>query len=186
MMPEMQEAQMLTVSDVERLQAQFPDYRMEIVDGEVRIMSPSGYESDEVASRISGKLLHWVDERKLGRVTGSSAGFALVNTRAPDVSFIRAERLPRAPRGFAVIPPDLMVEVKSPTDRLIDLRDKIDEFLRQGTTVGILADPETRTLEIRRLGQEPTVLNDGDDLTVEDVVPGWSVAVSDLWSPIFE
>ena len=177
---------MLTVTDLERLQAQFPDYRMEIVDGEVRIMSPSGYESDEVAARFTVKLGGWTDERKLGRVTGSSAGFALINTRAPDVSFIRAERLLRAPRGFAVIPPDLMVEVKSPSDRLIDLRDKIDEFLRQGTTVGILADPEVRTIEIRRLGREPVVLNDGDTLTVEDVVPGWSVAVSDLWSPVFE
>jgi len=177
---------MLTVTDLERLQAQFPDYRMELVDGEVRIMSPSGYESDEVAARFTIKLGSWVDDRRLGRVTGSSAGFTLANTRAPDVSFIRAERLPLAPKGFAMIPPDLIVEVKSPTDRLLDLRDKIDEFLRQGTTVGLLADPETRTIELRRLGQEPLLLNDGDQLTVDDVVPGWSVAVSDLWSPVFD
>lgn len=159
---------------------------MELVDGQVRVISPSGYESDEVAARFTIKLGSWIDDRKLGRVTGSSAGFNLANIRAPDVSFIRAERLTHAPKGFATIPPDLMVEVKSPTDRRLDLRDKIDEFLHQGTTVGILVDPESRTIEIRRLGQPAITLTDSDLLTVEDIVPGWAVAVSDLWSPVFE
>lgn len=176
----------LTVEDLEKLQAHYPDYRMELVDGKIVVMSPSGYESDEVAFQVGANLWNWVKPRRLGRITGSSAGFSLANTRAPDVSFIRAERLPRSPRGYATIPPDLMVEVKSPTDKIHELQDKIDEFLTQGTVVGILVDPEKRTVEIRRLQQDPIILRDGDFLTIPDLLPGWQVPVSELWSPVFE
>jgi Uma2 family endonuclease len=177
---------MLTVKDLENLQSHYPDYRLELVDGKIIVMSPSGYESDEVAFRVGAKLWSWTEPRQLGRVTGSSAGFNLVNTRAPDVSFIRAERLPRSPRGYATIPPDLMVEVKSSTDSIVDLRDKIDEFLAQGTVVGILVNPEEHTVEIRRSDQEPILLHDGDLLTVPDLLPGWEVPISELWPPVFE
>ena len=176
----------LTVKDLENLQAHCPDYRLELVDGKMIVMSPSGYESDEVAFQVGANLWNWVKPRQLGRVTGSSAGFSLANTRAPDVSFIRAERLPRSPRGYATIPPDLMVEVKSPTDKVDELRDKIDEFLAQGTVVGILVNPDDRTVEIRRPDQTPIVLCDGDVLTVPELLPGWEVLVSELWSPVFE
>ena len=176
----------LTVKDLESLQAEYSDYQMELVDGEIIVMSPSGYESDEVAFRVGSKLWSWVEPRRLGRVTGSSAGFSLVNTRAPDVSFIWAERLPRSPRGYATIPPDLMGEVKSPTDKLDTLRDRIDEFLSQGTVVGLLVDPENHTVEIRRQGQSPVCLGDGDVLTISDLLPGWAVPVTELWPPVFE
>lgn len=179
----------LTVKDLEKLQCQLDDdYRLELVDGEILVMSPSGYESDEVAARVIGKLFPYVDGNRLGRVTASSAGFVLPNsnTRAPDVSFVTAERLRRAPRSFAELAPDLMFEVKSPDDTLKKLRDKIDDFLKQGTRVGILIHPEQRWIEIRRSGQDPVRLQDGDRLTVPDLLPGWEVAVSELWSPVFD
>jgi Uma2 family endonuclease len=175
-----------TVKDLETLQAQHPDYQLELVDGKIIVMSPSGYESDEVAFQVGANLWNWVKPRQLGRVTGSSAGFNLANTRAPDVSFVRADRLPRAPRGYATIPPDLMVEVKSPTDSLEELQDKIAEFLAQGTVVGILVNPDDRTVTVYRLNENPTVLRDGDVLTVPDLLPGWEVPISEFWSPVFE
>ncbi|PSB32794.1 Uma2 family endonuclease [Stenomitos frigidus] len=178
----------LTVKDLETLQAQIPDHRLELVDGEIIVMSPSGYESDEVASEFSAQLRNWVRPRKLGRVTGSSAGFTLPNadTRAPDVSFVQAERLRKSPRSFAELAPDLMVEVKSPTDSLAKLREKIDTFLSLGTKVGILINPEQRWVEVRRSTQAPTTLHDGDTLTIPDLLPGWDVQVNDLWSPEFD
>ncbi len=178
----------LTVKDLESLQSQHPDYRMELVNGEIIVMSPSGYESDEVAVEMAAQLRNWVKPRKLGRVTGSSAGFVLPNsdTRAPDVSFVLAERLRRSPRAFAELAPDLMVEVKSPTDSLSALRDKIDEFLGLGTRVGILVNPEKEWVEIRRSGKEPVMLHNGDILTVPDLLPGWAVNVEDLWAVEFE
>ena len=176
----------LTVKDLEHLQTQHPDCRLELVGGKIIFMSLSGYESDEVAFRVGGKLWSWIEPRKLGRVTGSSAGFSLANTRAPDVSFVRAERLPRAPQGYATIPPNLMVEVKSPTDSREELQDKIAEFIDQGTVVGILVNPDDLTVTVYRLNQAPEVLRDGDVLTIPELLPGWEVAIAELWSPVFE
>jgi len=177
-----------TTEDLQKFQAQHPDCKMELVSGEIIVMSPSGYESDEVAFRFGAKLFPYVEARRLGRVTGSSAGFVLPNsdTRAPDVSFVLAERLRRSPRSFAELAPDLMVEVKSPTDSLSKLETKILSFLEMGTRVGILVNPDDRTVKIYRTGQETVVLGNDEMLTVPELLPGWEVAVSELWSPVFE
>ena len=177
----------LTPKDLEKLQSEYPDYRMELVDGNIVVMSPSGYESDEVAVEFAAQLRNWVKPRKLGRITGAGAGFELPNSnvRAPDVSFVLAERLRISPRSFAELAPDLMVEVKSPSDTLKSLRDKIKDFMAQGTRIGILINPEKHRVEIYRPDSEVIILGDGDILTVPDLLPGWEVAVSDLWSPEF-
>ncbi|MBW4464288.1 MAG: Uma2 family endonuclease [Pegethrix bostrychoides GSE-TBD4-15B] len=179
---------MLTRQDLEHLQQQNPDYRMELIDGQVRVMSPSGYESDEVAAEVTRLLGNWVRPRKLGRITGSSAGFDLpeLGVRAPDASFVTAERLRRAPRSFAQLVPDLMVEVKSPSDSVEALEAKIMRFLELGAQVGILINPEAETVRLYRFNQVVESLTSSDLLTVPELLPGWEVRVSDLWSPVFE
>ncbi|MBD2195223.1 MULTISPECIES: Uma2 family endonuclease [Calothrix] len=178
----------LTVEDLEKMQQQYPDYRMELVKGNVIVMSPSGYESDEVAATMVSQLYNWVKPRKLGRITASSAGFRLPNSdlRAPDASFVLAERLRRSPKTFAQLAPDLIVEVKSPSDNLEDIRAKIQEFLSLGTTVGILLNPDEQVVEVYNVGKEVIVLHNGDVLTVPELLPGWEVAVSDLWPVEFD
>lgn len=178
----------LTIQDLEQLQTEHPDLRMELVQGEIIVMSPSGYESDEVAAEVVRVLGNWVRPRKIGRIAASSAGFKLPNSnlRAPDASFVFAERLRQSPKSFAQLAPDLTVEVKSPSDSLEALRAKIQEFLSLGTIVGILLNPDDRTVEIHRVDQEMVLLRDGDVLTVPDLLPGWEVAIADLWAPEFD
>ena len=178
----------LTVEDLSTLQADHPDWRMELIRGEIVVMSPSGYESDEVAAEVIRVLGNWVRPRKLGRIAASSAGFRLPNSdlRAPDASFVLAERLRRSPKSFAQLAPDLTVEVKSPTDSLEAIRAKIQEFLSLGTRAGILINPDDHTVEVHRLGQAIVTLRDGDMLTLPDVLPGWEVPVVDLWAPEFD
>lgn len=178
----------LTIKDLEELQSEHPDWQYELVDGKIVVMGPCDYTSSEIGSRLLILLGMWVLPRNLGRVTDSSAGFILPNSnlRAPDVSFVRAERLKRSQRNFVELVPDLMVEIKSKTDRIKPIEEKIDLFLRLGTDVGILIDPDKLTVTVYRLNAQPQVLRDGDILTIPALCPGWELPIAELWPPVFE
>jgi Uma2 family endonuclease len=192
---------MFTITDLEQLQTEHPEWQMELVDGSILIMGPSDYVSEEIGAELIRLLGNWIRPRKLGRVTGSSAGFILPmldsengnaadnekrNLRAPDVSFVRADRLKKSQRDFVELVPDLMVEIKSKSDRLKPLIEKIQLFLELGSQVGILIDPDQLTLTVYRRNQEPIILQNDDKLTLPDLLPGWEVTISELWPPVFE
>ena len=181
----------LTIEDLEKLQAEHPNYQMELVDGKIIVMGPSDYLSEEVIATLVRLLGNWVVPRRLGRVTGSSAGFKLPNStndlRAPDVTFVRAERLRRSPRDFANLVPDLMVEVKFKSDRIPPLEEKIQQFLALGTEIRMLVDPDKEVVTIYyRDGRPPNVLRNNNMITIPELLPGWELAVSELWPPVFE
>lgn len=142
-------------------------------------MGLSDYVSEEIIATLARLLGNWVVPRRLGRVTGSSAGFKLPNAtndlRGPDVSFVSAERMRRSPRDFANLVPDLMVEVKSKSDRIAPLEEKILQFLELGTQVGMLIDPDKQT-----------VMENGDEIAIPDLLPSWLVSLSELWHPVFD
>ena len=179
----------LTIKDLEKLTTEHPDHQMELVGGKIIIMSPSGLESDEVAAMIINLLLNWVRPRKLGRVTASSAGFRLPNAdgdiRAPDAAFIQGDRLPQTTENYAEIVPDLIFEVKSKTDSVTKLQEKIQQFLTYGTQVAVLVDPRSRTMEVYRPNTEKVVLGDGDLLQVPELLPGWKLPIAEVWAPEF-
>jgi Uma2 family endonuclease len=179
---------MLGIEDVEKLKQLYPEHRIELRDGAIVIVSPSDLTSAIVGSRFSRALGNWVDPRSLGFVADASAGYIAPNgdLSAPDVSFISRRRLQRSPRTYARLVPDLVVEVKSSTDRTAALVDKLRSYLELGAQVGILIDPDTRTLNVYRQGLEPQILSDGDVLELPELLPGWEVAVLDLWPPEFD
>src|SRR2546421_5055284 len=190
----------ISFHDVERLQALYPDRQIELREGKLIIMSPSDSVSGEVGARFSMLLSTWVYTNNLGRIMDSSTGFRLPNgdLLSPDVSFVSRERLKQNPRTYASVVPELIVEIKSSTDRIRELEEKIALFLRQGVQVSLLIDPDKRTVRVYRAnslrqdaeGEEvifpTTILKDGDTLTIPDLFPGWELPIASLWPPVYE
>jgi len=181
----------MTVKDLNQVQTLFSeaglDYKIELEDGIISVMGPSDIVSSEITSRLIAFLFAWVNPRRLGRVFDSAGGFIMPNTnvKAPDVSFVRAARLRQSPRYFGELVPDLVVEIKSQSDRIKAIETKVLKFIELGAVVGILIDPDEETVAIYRSTGEPIILANGDILTIPELVPGWELPVSELWPPIF-
>jgi Uma2 family endonuclease len=182
----------LTIKDVERLQAQLEDepndYQIELHDGEIIVMGPSDIVSSEVGVMLIQILSSWVYPRRLGRVFDSSGGFILPNSdlAAPDVSYVSRQRMKQPVRDFGQLVPDLVVEIKSQSDRLGKLRKKLRMFLEQGAKVGILIDPDELTVTVYRPSQKPLKLQNEEILSVPELFPGWEVSIAQLWPPVYE
>ena len=182
---------MMTLKDLEKVQKTFKeagqDYQLELESGKIIIVGPSDIVSSEIGIRLSAFLFVWVNPRRLGRIFDSAGGFILpdANLTAPDVSFVRASRIRQSPRYFAELVPDLVVEIKSQSDRIKPLEKKILNFIQLGAQVGILIDPDEETVTVYRQEGEPIVLGNGDILTVSELFPGWELPISELWPPIY-
>ena len=182
---------MMTVKDLEKVQKTFKeagqDYQVELESGKIIIVGPSDIVSSEIGVIFSWLLANWVYPRRLGRVFDSAGGFILpdANLTAPDVSFVRAARLRQSPRYFGELVPDLVVEIKSQSDRIKPLEKKIHNFLELGAQVGILIDPDEETVTVYRQEGEPVVLGNQEILTVPELFPGWKLPINELWPPIF-
>jgi len=186
--------------DVEKLQALYPDYQIELREGKIIIKSPSDSVSGEIGMRFGSLLSAWVYNHNVGRVLDSSTGFRMPNgdLLSPDVSFVSRERLKQNPRTYLTVIPQLVVEIKSSRDRIHELEEKIALFLSQGVQVGILIDPDTHTLCVYRSeglsknagSGEPifqvTTLQDGDTLTIPELFPGLEMPITSLWPPVYE
>jgi Uma2 family endonuclease len=179
----------LSVSDVEKVQALYPDYHVELREGKIIVMSPSDSVSGEIGTRFSTLLGTWVYSRNLGRVLDSSTGFRLPNgdLLSPDVSFVSRERLKHNPRTYAPVVPQLIVEIKSSRDRVHELEEKIALFLSQGVAVGILIDPDKHTVSVYRSNtSQGTTLRDDDTLSIPELFPGWEIPITSLWPVVYE
>ncbi|MBD2147278.1 Uma2 family endonuclease [Sphaerospermopsis sp. FACHB-1194] len=182
----------LTIKDVEILQQNLAkeqeDYQIELQEGNLLVMGPSDIESSEIGAQLIHLLKLWVNPRNLGRIFDSSGGFIMPNTdlRAPDVSFVVASRLKRTVRDFGNLVPDLVVEIKSKTDRIGKLEDKVKLFLEQGAKIGILINPDERTVSVYRPNGEIETLTGDDKLTIPELFPGWEINISEIWPPVFE
>ncbi|MGK7920478.1 MAG: Uma2 family endonuclease [Trichodesmium sp.] len=182
----------VTVKDLEILNKTLAqaglDYQLELENGKILVIGPSDILSSEITAELLRLLGNWVKPRRLGRLFDSSGGFILpdANLKAPDLSFVSAERLPRSVRYFGEMIPDLVVEIKSQSDRIKPLQKKLEKYIQLGAKVGILIDPDKEIVMVYRPTGTPLVLTNNDRLTIPELFPGWEVSISELWPPIFD
>lgn len=169
--------------------SELPDdgHRYDLLRGELIKMSPAGRVHGRIAAIFCRAFDNFVVEHNLGETYAAETGFLLSTdpdtVLAPDVSFICGERLPEIAgvTGFIPIPPDLVVEVISPSDRYTQVEDNVIEWLDAGTKVVITLNPRKCLARIYRSPKDIVTLTVADTLELPEIVPGWSVAVSDLF-----
>ncbi|MEH2022708.1 Uma2 family endonuclease [Nostoc sp.] len=156
--------------------------------GELVIMPPTGSETGNRQGNISGQLWVWSEQDGTGITFSSSTGFKL-STRAecsPDASWIKLERWnalsPEQQRKFAPICPDFVVELKSPSDNLQTLKEKMEEYMNEpGIQLGWLIDRKQRKLYIYRPGLSEECLDNPATVSGESVLPGFILNMSKVW-----
>jgi Uma2 family endonuclease len=159
----------------------------ELIGGELVMMSPAGFDHGRFASRVVTALENHVSRQGLGIVTTAEAGYQLAcdpdTVRAPDVAFVRAERIPPGGvKGYFQGAPDLAVEVVSPSDRPDEVAAKVQDWLRAGCSMVWVVEPENRTVAVHCRGSQVTVLTTADTLTAGDVLPEFSMPVNRVFA----
>jgi Uma2 family endonuclease len=161
--------------------------RRELVKGELREMAPAGSGHGAFTMNLSTPLDAHVRAKKLGVVFTAETGFVLRRdpdtVRAPDVGFVAMHRLPRGglPDRFFPGAPDLAVEVLSPSDTIFEVEEKVADWIAAGTQLVWMINPRQRTVTVRRADGSVTVLRQGQVLEGQQVVPGFRIAVEDLF-----
>jgi Uma2 family endonuclease len=156
----------------------------EFIGGEV-VEVPSNPYASYISSRINRRLGNFVEERDLGFVTGEAGGYMVSGERyAPDVAFISKARQPELARqGYNPMPPDLAVEVDSPStyESQQNLYIKVANYLAAGTVVWVFK-PESKRVEVYTPGQPVRILGVDDVLDGGDVLPGFTLALKDIFT----
>ena len=162
-------------------------FRYQLVRGELVKMAPAGRVHGKRGNRVNVSLSLYVYENNLGETYLAETGFHLEidpdHVLAPDVAFVSREREEATPEasGFFPGPPDLAVEVISPSDRYTEVAWKVAEWLAAGTRMVVVVNPRNRTVQAHT-PEGVTELTESDTLDGGDVVPGWRLAVADIFA----
>jgi Uma2 family endonuclease len=164
------------------------DLRLErTATGELIVMPPTGSETGNRNLDISGQLWLWNRQTKLGIAFDSSSGFQLPNgaDRSPDASWVKLERwqtlTPKQQEGFAPLCPDFVVELRSKSDYMEPLREKMREYIANGSRLGWLIDRKNQKVEIYSQNRDVEILDNPTTLSGEDVLPGFVLDLTDVW-----
>jgi len=164
------------------------DLRLErTATGELIIMPPTGSDTGKSNQDISGQLWLWNRKTKLGVVFDSSSGFRLPNgaERSPDASWIKLEKwealAPTEQAGFAPICPDFVVELRSKSDRLEPLQEKMQEYITNGASLGWLINRSDRQVEVYRQNQEVEILEHPIAINGENILIGFILDLTEVW-----
>lgn len=184
---------MVTATDAHRMTAdellelpEKPGVSYELVRGELRCMAPSAALPGVVAAKTLIRVGGHVEAHKLGVCGTAESGFKLESdpdtVRAPDLWFVRAERIPveGIPETFWPGAPDLAVEVLSPSDRFGPVMEKVQDYLANGTRLVWVIDPQGRSAANFRPDTRPVLIQEDGVLDGADVIPGFSVMLRDV------
>ena len=178
----------ITAEQFEQLCIKYRDLRLELTStGELIAMPPTGSRTGKRNFDLTYQLGAWCREHSIGVCFGPDAGFTLPNgaIRAPDASWVRGEKwdslTEQQQDSFAPICPDFVVELRSKTDRLPVLFNKMAEYIANGASLGWLVDPSTRRIYIYRPDVEVIVLDNPDSVSGEPLLPGFTLQTAVLW-----
>ncbi len=161
--------------------------RYELVKGILLERPFRTWKNGVLVARLSFLFTSHITENRLGRVFAAGTGFCLSHNpdtvRAPDVAFVSEERLPNElPDGYADFAPDLVAEVISPSDDPDDVQTKVREWLDGGARLALVVYPGSKQVAVYRSLREVTILTEGDIFSAEDLLPGLSIHIADIFT----
>jgi len=160
----------------------------ELVRGELLTMPPAGFEHGNAGTNRLAKMHYHAGANKLGKVVGADTSFILERDPdtvcAADVAFVGNAKLQQygVPKKYFPTAPDAAVEIISPSDIYVEVDEKEELWLKAGTQVVWVVNPRRKTATVHVAGQNPVVLKEGDTLSGDPVLPGFSMAVSDIFA----
>lgn len=169
-----------------------PDLRIErTATGEVIVLPPASSRTSAQNFEINGQLANWARENGSGIGFGPDSGYDLPNgaNRGPDASWVLKSRLEllteEEKQVFLPFAPDFAVELRSPSDRLRTVREKMHEYIANGTRLAWLIDPKTRTVYVYRPGAGEVVLENPTSVSGDPELPGFRLDLEHIWNPGF-
>ena len=180
-------AHKVTHNELLQLSSDNPETRFETTrEGELVVMSPTGSNSGRKNTKLIFQVELWNSSNNLGVTFESSTGFVLSNgaVRSPDVSWIDLSRWNELTQQqqdrFAPIDPDFVIELRSSTDRLDELQQKMEEYKSCGVKLGWLINPTDRQVEIYRQRRDKEIFNNPQILSGENILPGLAVDLTEV------
>jgi Uma2 family endonuclease len=178
----------LTSEQFQEICATNRDLRLELnSNGEMIVLAPTGWGTSKQNVKLIVQVDIWNEKTELGETFDSSGGFILPNKaqRSPDVAWVEKSRIAAInpdPNNFLPLAPDFVIELRSATDRLGKVQEKMQEYQANGVRLGWLIDAQNQRVEIYRASGEPEILEAPMQLSGEDVLPGFTVDLTKIWS----
>ena len=156
-------------------------------DGDVIIMPPTGFATSDKNSEINFQLMLWAKADKSGKVTDSNGGFILKNgaVYAPDASWTDKKRLEDFSaaelKKFLPLCPDFVIELRSESDNLSNLKNKMKEYIENGAKLGWLIDPKNKQISIYRANGEIKTLDNPKTISGENILQDFELDLNEIW-----
>jgi Uma2 family endonuclease len=168
----------VTPEQFDQLCLQNPELRLELTkDRKLIVMPPTGADTGRKNFSLALQVGIWNEQTQLGEAFDSSTGYDFTaidgGKLSPDVSWIEKSRVGEIPIGFMTVVPDFVIELRSASDNLSPLQEKMQEYQRLGVKLGLLIDPRNQQLEIYRPGKSVEILESPALLNCEEVMPGF-------------